>query len=199
MGSIVISATMSLDGYIAHADDSVDPLFDWYSGGDVAIAGGDPERVFHTSRTSADWIERYWSRIGAAVIGRTLFDHTDGWGGRPAAGDHVVVVTHRALPQDWRARFPDAPFTVAGDLTAAVTSAKELAGDRDVTVTAGNLAGQALAAGLVDEIDVGLVPVVLGSGKRFFGDYDAGPALLADPCDVAVGERVTHLRYRVAA
>ncbi len=74
--------------------------------------------------------------------------------------------------------------------------AQAFAGNRDAALTAGNLAGQAIAAGLVDEVSVSLVPVVFGSGVRFFGDYGAPPLLLDNP-QVVQGDRVTHLHYRV--
>ena len=66
-----------------------------------------------------------------------------------------------------------------------------------MAVTGGNLTGQALAAGLVDEIGYSLVPVVFGSGVRFFGDYTGGQVLLDNP-KVVEGDRVTHLHYRVS-
>jgi len=73
------------------------------------------------------------------VIGRRLFDYTSGWAGRPPAGDHVVVVTH-AAPTDWA--YPDAPFTFGTDgVAGAIARAKELAGDRDVLVVAGEVGG----------------------------------------------------------
>jgi riboflavin biosynthesis pyrimidine reductase len=71
------------------------------------------------------------------------------------------------------------------------------AGNRDVALTAGNLTGQAIAAGLVDELAVNLVPVVFGSGVRFSGDYAASPLLLDNP-QVVQGDRVTHVHYRVS-
>jgi dihydrofolate reductase len=193
MGAIVVVATMSLDGFIARPDDSVGPLFDWMGNGDVEVVAGDEQRPFRTTRASADWIRDSWGRTGVQVIGRHLFDHTHGWNGRPPAGDHVVVVTH-AAPTDWP--FPDAPFTfVTTGVSDAVARAKELAGDRDVGVAAGDVGGQVLAAGLADEVEISLVPVVLGSGKRFFG---AAPELLLDdPYLTVAGDRVTHLRYRI--
>ncbi len=60
----------------------------------------------------------------------------------------------------------------------------------------GELTGQAIAAGLVDEIAVALVPVVFGTGIRFFGDYTGSQVLLEDP-EIVAGDRVTHLHYRV--
>jgi dihydrofolate reductase len=195
VATTVLFAAVSLDGYIAQPDDGVAELFDFYGAGDVEVAPGDPDRVFALERSSADWITEVFSSIGAMVVGRHLFDHTNGWDGRPPAGKHVVVATHRA-PTDWP--FPDAPFTFVTDgVASAVEQARALAGDGFVSVSAGDVGGQALAAGVIDEVELALVPVVFGTGKRFFGGY-AGPHLcLDDPHVVIPGRRVTHLRYRV--
>jgi dihydrofolate reductase len=81
-------------------------------------------------------------------------------------------------------------------VASAVAQAKAFAGDREVSVSPGNVGGQAVAAGLVDEVRVDLVPVVFGAGVRYFGDYAGSPLLLEDP-RVVQGDRVTHLRYRL--
>jgi dihydrofolate reductase len=194
MSKVIASASVSLDGFIADESDRVGPLFDWYNNGDVPFNGGDPERVFHVSATSAAYMQRTWSQVATVVIGRRLFDLTNGWNGRPAAGEAVYVVTHEA-PTDWP--FPDAPFTFVTDgLASAIAQAKAAAGAKDVSLTGGDLLGQALAAGLVDELQVDLIPVVFGRGVRFFGGYAGPPALLDDP-EIVAGDRVTHLRYRV--
>jgi dihydrofolate reductase len=127
------------------------------------------------------------------VIGRHLFDMMDGWQGRPPAGDHVVVVSHRPKPDDWH---PEASYHFVDDIAAAVTKASELAGDHTVAVAAGDVGGQAFALGLVDEVAMDVVPVVLGSGKRYFGPV-VRQHLLKDPDVVIQGTRVLHLRYRV--
>jgi dihydrofolate reductase len=194
MGRVVMGATMSLDGFIADPSGGVGPLFDWYFNGDVEFTGADPDRVFRATQASADYTRAEWARVRATVIGRRLFDLTNGWEGRPPVGEAVFVVTHRP-PAGWD--FPDAPFTFVTDgVPSAVAQAKAFAGDRDVSVSAGNVGGQALAAGLVDEVSVDLVPVVLGAGVRFFGDY-AGATLLLDNPRVVQGDRVTHLHYRL--
>jgi dihydrofolate reductase len=77
-----------------------------------------------------------------------------------------------------------------------VAQAKAFAGDRVVSVSPGNVGGQAVAAGLVDEVRVDLVPVVFGAGVRYFGDYAGSPLLLENP-RVVQGDRVTHLHYRL--
>jgi dihydrofolate reductase len=193
-GKVIANAAMSLDGFIADTHDAVGPLFDWYGNGDVEFTGADPDRVFRTSAATASYLRPIWANIAANVIGRRLFDLTDGWHGRPPVGEAVFVVTH-ARPEDWDYR--DAPFTFVTDgLASAIAQAKDFAGDRDVSLTAGDLTGQAIAMGLVDELAVALAPVVLGAGIRFFGDYHGSPVQLDDPV-VIQGSRVTHLHYQV--
>jgi dihydrofolate reductase len=184
-------ATVSVDGFIADDNDLPGPLFDWLTAGDVPLDDGG---VLTVSQASYDHTRPYWDRIGATVAGRHVFDLTDGWDGTPPSGvDHVVVVTHRPPPEGWD---PTAPFHFVDGVGAAVARARELAGDRVVEVAAGDVGGQALAAGLVDEVRMDVVPVVLGSGKRFFGSVD-GQHLLEDPDVVIRGNRVLHLSYRV--
>ena len=86
-------------------------------------------------------------------------------------------------------------YLTAHGLDMLVAQAQELAGDRTVEVAAGDVGGQMLAAGLVDEVRMDVAPVVLGSGKRYFGSVDS-QHLLEDP-DVVQGNRVIHLCYRV--
>jgi dihydrofolate reductase len=102
-------------------------------------------------------------------------------------------VTHRPAPEGWD---PEAPFHFVDGVEAAVAKAQQLAGDRTVEVAAGDVGGQALQAGLVDEVRMDVVPVVFGTGKRFFGSVRAAH-LLEDPDVVIQGTRVLHLRYRV--
>lgn len=85
---------------------------------------------------------------------------------------------------------------VTDGIEAAVAKAKEIAGGRDVAVNGGQMATQALEAGLLDEIGVDLVPVVLGAGTRLFHDYDT-PTEFEGSFVTVQGTGVTHLRYRV--
>jgi dihydrofolate reductase len=190
MSTVVMHAVASVDGFIADADDEVGPLFDWYFNGEAEIVDGGP---FKVSAASVAYVRPMWERIGTTVIGRRLFDLTNGWEGTPPAGDHIVVVTHRPRPDGWH---PEASCRFVDDVGAAIATAKDLAGERDVAVAAGEVGGQALALGLVDEVAMDVVPVVFGSGKRYFGPVD-GQHLLADPDVVIQGRRVLHLRYRV--
>jgi dihydrofolate reductase len=196
MARVVMQAVVSVDGYIAYPDDTVGPLFDWYGNGDTEVTAGASGWTFHVSRMSADYLQPFWDAIKVTVIGRHLFDTTNGWDGKPAAGDELVVITHRPLPEEWLADHPDAPFHTADSVEAGIALAKKLAGDGLVCVTAGDLGGQAFSAGLVDEVAMDVAPVVLGEGVRFFGRH-AGTVLLDDPDQVVRGDRVLHLHYTV--
>ena len=138
-----------------------------------------------------------YPQIGAVVIGRRLFDLTDGWDGVPAAGDHVFVVTHTP-PTDWKYA-GTAPFTFVRRCRG-----RDRAGPRvrragpDVDVAAGQIGGQALRLGLIDQVVMNVVPVVFGAGRPFFGAMGPGDNVTLDnPSRVAQGDRVTHLLYDV--
>jgi dihydrofolate reductase len=104
---------------------------------------------------------------------------------------HNVVFSHRPKPDRWH---PEAPFHFLDGVTRAVEKAKELAGDdRNVGVAAGEVGGQAFELGLVDEVAMDVVPVVFGSGKRYFGSVDAEH----HPHTVIQGDRVLHLVFKV--
>jgi hypothetical protein len=81
MAVVVMHAVASMDGYIADTDDEVGPLFEWYFNGDVEIVAGGP---FKVSKASADYVRSRWQSIETTVIGRHLFDLTNGWEGRLA-------------------------------------------------------------------------------------------------------------------
>ena len=191
MGKVVLYSTVSVDGFIADDNDQPGPLFDWLTSGDVPLDEAGQVKV---SQASYEHTRAYWDEIAVTVAGRHVFDLTDGWDGTPPSGiDHVVVVSHRPAPEGWR---PEAPFHFADGVDAAMAKAQELAGDRTVEVAAGDVGGQMLAAGLVDEVAMDVAPVVLGTGKRFFGSV-AAQHLLEDPDVVIAANRVLHLRYRV--
>lgn len=184
-------SSVSVDGFIADEGDQPGPLFDWLLHGDVPL---DESGTLKVSQPSYDYTRPYWDQIGATIVGRHVFDITNGWDGSPPGGvDHVVVVTHRDRPNGWH---PQAPFHFVNGVEAAVAKACELAGGRIVEVAAGDVGGQVFAAGLVDEVRMDVVPVVFGSGKRYFGSVGV-QHLLADPEEAIQGNRVLHLRYRV--
>ena len=197
MGKVIASASMSLDGYIAKDDNTIGRLFDWYENGEVDFPTATPDLTFHLSPTSAEYWRRWVDGLGALVCGRTLFDVTDGWGGRHTMDVPVVVVTHE-IPAAWVEAHPEAPFHfVTEGVEAAIAAAQEIAGDRIVAVAAGTIARQCLELGLLDEVSVDLVPVVMGGGRPFFGDLAVEDVPLGNPTTCIVADRVTHLVFPV--
>jgi dihydrofolate reductase len=197
MGKTIMSAAVSLDGFMADDRDAVGPLFDWYGNGDVnwTFPGGDDE--FRTTQATADFLPAHYRDVAVVVIGRRLFDLTNGWNGMPAAGEHVFVVTHEP-PANWE-HAGTAPFTFVDGIEAAFSAAQDYAGDRVVDVAGGEIGGQALRLGLIDQIVVNLVPVLFGSGRPFFATGPLGdPILLDNPSQIIRGDRVTHLVFDVA-
>jgi dihydrofolate reductase len=169
--------TISLDGFIAGPDDSMD----W------AFAYGEPTSLG----------EETMRRIGAIVAGRRWYelamerwDGVDGiyhgeWDG------NVFVLTHRpGEDADPRISF------VSGGIEEAVGAAQESAGDKDVGIFGGSLTRQCLDAGLLDEVVLHLAPVLLGSGVRLFGARGGGQIEL-ERVSVGEADRLTDLRFRI--
>ncbi|MFG2055641.1 dihydrofolate reductase family protein [Micromonospora sp. NPDC048930] len=194
MTKVMTGATMSLDGYIADASHGgFEHLFQWYGNGDVEtqMAG----MTVRTSAASAEHLRELHERTGALVVGRRLFDMTNGWGGRHPMDVPVVVVTHR-VPEGWD-RESDSFVFVTDGIESAIDRAKALAGDKQVGVNGGTIATQVYAAGLLDEVHVDLVPVLLGAGIPLFADLKVAPVQLEGPTKIVQGNGVTHLAYRV--
>lgn len=201
MGLVISSASTSLDGFVAHPDNSPGPLFDWYdseqTGGDVAVANAGHVPTFMLTPESAEHVRAFRDRVGALVVGRTLFDVTDGWRGRHPLGVPVVVLTHEP-PTNWSYPGSEDFHFVTDGIEAAIGRARELAGDGDVGVAAGVVATQAFDAGLLDAVAVDLVPVFLGEGHRYFTSRPGdAPRRLGDPTHCVRGARVTHLVFPV--
>src|SRR4051794_37555577 len=197
MGTVVAQASMSLDGYIAKADNTIGRLFDWFTAGDVEVRFPASDIVFQLTPASAAYWREWTEDLGVIVCGRTLFDFTDGWGGRHTLDAPVVVVTHR-VPNEWVQRHPEAPFEfVTSGVASALDRAQEIAGSKTVAVTAGTIAGQCLQLGLLDAAAVDLVPVVMGGGRPFFSGMPIEDVPLGDPDVCVPSVRVTHLRMPV--
>jgi dihydrofolate reductase len=193
---IYTGASVSLDGYIAGPGESgFDLLFQWYANGDVELTSTHPEIPFKVTEVSAKAIQTMREQTGVFVVGRRLFDITNGWDGSHPHDIPIVVLTHN-VPEDWRREHPGAPFTFVTDgLERALDVAREIAGDKHVGVNGGTIATQCLDARVLDEVWPDLVPVVLGAGVPFLAPRT--PFSLEGPLSVAQGNRVTHLRYRV--
>ncbi len=202
MGKVATGLTMSLDGFIAGPNDGPGQplgeggmrLFDWYSSGDTDYEMPGTEMVFRVSPASADLLREAHGTMGAFVTGRRTFDIADGWGGSPPLGVPSFVVTH-TVPQEWV--YEGSPFTFVTDgVESAIQQARAVAGDKTVAVGAASLAQQCLKLGLLDEIQIHLVPVLLGEGVRLF-DHLGGEPIELESTRVIETPGVTHLTFRV--
>lgn len=196
MATVVADMSMTLDGFVADPADRVEHVFAWLRKGQETVATHGSTADFQVDPNSADELrEAIAGGTGALVCGRRLFDIAHGWGGQHPVGAPVFVVTHTA-PDDWE--HPDAPFTfVTEGVRSAVDRAKAVAGDKIVAVASPTIAQQCLDAGLLDAVRISLVPVLLGSGIRFFDNLGNAPIVLDDHPQVTEGNGVTHLLYRV--
>ncbi|MCQ0005577.1 dihydrofolate reductase family protein [Actinomadura madurae] len=198
MTKVYTTASMSLDGFIAGPQESgFDRLHRWHDSGNVAIPMLSGKMTLRLSEASALHWREMAGTAGAGVIGRRLFDLTNGWGGDSPTGEPVFVVTH-SVPDDWNDRDTTVPFTFVTDgVASAIEQAKAVAGDKYVNVAAGTIARQALELGLLDEVWIDLMPVFLGAGVPYLSEL-GGPVDLEGPIATLQGNGVTHLRYRVA-
>jgi dihydrofolate reductase len=194
MAKVLTHMCVSLDGFVAGPDDDPGELFDWYWTGDVVVPSAQPSMTFSVDAASASMLQDLTSGCGALVSGRRLFDQTDGWGDNHPTGAPVVVITHRPPPEDASERFPRTTFS--GSVEEGIVTAKDIAGEKFVTIASADIIQQALALGLVDELCVSQVPVLFGTGVRYFGELVGGHVMLEDPI-VVQGARALHLRYGV--
>src|SRR3954454_6868671 len=192
MAKVLTHMCMSLDGFVAQPDDNPAELFDWYWNGDVVVPSAQQSMSFSVDPASAAVLRELMAGCGALIAGRRLFDQSDGWGDNHPVGAPVVVVTHRPPPDAAAERFPRTTFS--GSVEEAVASAKEIAGERFVTIASADIIQQALNLGLVDELCISQVPVLFGTGIRYFGELISGHVMLEDPL-VVQGTRALHLRY----
>lgn len=182
-GKVVVNRSMSLDGFIAGPDDAMDWIFDFVA-------------------PDAAWLTEIAAATGAMLIGR----RTDEVGNRmeadrergsaskgegyPSSGP-LFVLTHRPPdPPD-----PDVTY-LTGDIGEAVATALEAAGGKNLEILGADVAGQCLRRGLVDEIQVYVLPVLLGDGTRFYSSPGLARIDL-EPLDSTQAGAVTILRFRV--
>ena len=127
------------------------------------------------------------------VAGRGTFEPAGGWGGNHHDGVPIFILSRHAAPA-WAAKWPRVHYV--SDLAAAMRDAKQAARDRNVLVHGAGITQRALPAGLLDELEIHLVPVLFGEGRRLFEHLGVGQREL-EPIRVLQGDGVTHLRYRV--
>jgi dihydrofolate reductase len=184
---------MSLDGFIAGPNDDVGTLFRWYFSGDTNFQGSSQDPVFKISQASAELLREEWDSLGAIVTGRRDFEASGAWGGNSPLGLPIFIVTHTP-PQEWVRE--GSPFTfVTEGVDRAMERAKQAAGDKDVAVSGSTIIQQCLKAGLLDEIQIDLAPVLLGAGIRLFEHL--GKSIELEKIKLVDTPDVTHLRFRV--
>lgn len=187
-----VAVSVSLDGYMAGPDVSVaqamgrggEKLHDW-----LFAAPQDPVDAEVAAAMYAK------DTVGAVLMGRRTLDVGIGhWGDDGSFGMPCFVVTHR--DHDPIAK-GDTTFTfVTGGLRRAVEAARSAAGDKDVNVMGAEIVRQLLVDGLIDELEINLVPIVLGAGATLFGALPPD-AVDLEQLSARPSATVTHLRYRV--
>lgn len=149
--------------------------------------------TFRVSAPSAQHLRSLTSGLGAMLTGRRTFEVAHGWGGNHAWGP-AFVLTHD-IPAGWPRPDSTVHFVTDG-LESAVNQAKAAAGGKSVGVHGADTIQQLMNAGLLDEINVDIAAVLLGSGIRLFDHLARTPSVLGNPT-VIQGVGVTHLRYPV--
>ncbi|MGC5052871.1 dihydrofolate reductase family protein [Micromonospora sp. DT48] len=149
---------------------------------------------------SSEIIAESFASAGAYVMGRRMADGGEvPWGDEPPFRAPVFVVTHRPRPTLHRKGGTSFTYVTDG-LASAMEQARAAAGDRNVAVAGGgSLVRQVLRAGMLDELDLHIAPVILGAGLRVFDDLglDDFEAIELTPDRVVPRPHVTHVRYTV--
>jgi dihydrofolate reductase len=182
MPTVVADMSVSLDGFVADPAGGVDEVFAWYGKPQPAAQPVEPSQ------------EGAAFGLGVIVYGRRTFEAAHGWGGQHPTGAPVIVVTH-ALPEGWPREGSTVSFVTDG-IESAMRQAEAMAGDGVIALGSPTIIQQCLDLGIVDRIQVKLVPVLLGDGIRLFGDLAHGPLELENPT-ITEGNGVTHLYYEV--
>lgn len=203
MSATVLYMSMSLDGFIAGPNERPDNglgdggerLHEWIFAGAEA---GDEKDDFEASglrlRGANRQIYDECMSTGAVVAGRGTFEPAGGWGGDHHDGVPIYILSRHPAPA-WAAEWPAVHYV--SDLGTAMRDAKHAAGDANVLVHGASIAQRALTAGLLDELEIHLVPVLFGDGRRLFEHLGVEQHEL-ERIRVLEGEGgVTHLRYRV--
>src|SRR4030095_15467319 len=161
MTKVVAIMSMSLDGYVADANDGVAELFDWYFSGDVDISmpSTRSDMTFHVSAPSADHVRGLMAEVGAMLTGRRTSERAGGWDGKHPWDVPAFVVTHN-VPDGWPRPDSTVQFVTDG-IKTAVARAKAPAAPKSVGVHRAHTIQQCLGAGLLDEIHIDLAAVLL--------------------------------------
>jgi dihydrofolate reductase len=199
MSSTVLYMSMSLDGFIAGPNESMDNglgdggdrLHEWAFPG---AEGGDFDAAVARLRGVNRQIYDEFMSTGAVVAGRGTFEPAGGWGGDHHDGVPIYILSRNPAPE-WAAQWPAVHYV--NDLKAAIRDAKDAAGDKNVLVHGAGITQRALKAGLLDELEIHLIPILMGEGRRLFEHLGVEQREL-ERVRVLEGEaEVIHLRYRV--
>jgi dihydrofolate reductase len=135
-----------------------------------------------------------FAESGAYIFGRRTYEIAGGWGGRhPVNGAPTFVLTH-SPPKDYP-RGPSNLTFVTDGIESAIRQARLVAGGRDIKLGGASPGKQALAAGLVDQLNLHVAPLLLGGGVRLFDELPN--AVRLEQLSVTEGPFATHVRYRV--
>ncbi len=205
MSATVLYMSMSLDGFIAGPNETMENglgdggerLHDWLmTSGAVDDDAGVPfdvEALRRSETVNGQIVEEFMS-TGAVVAGRGTFEAAGGWGGDHHDGVPIFIVA-RHEPGIDISQWP--LVTYVDDVTTAMTQAKGAAGDKNVLVHGAGVTRLALAAGVLDELELHVVPVLFGEGRRLVEGLAPGQIEL-ERTRVLEGEGgVTHMHYRV--
>lgn len=194
MSKLIAIMSMSLDGYVADQQDGVAQVFDWYFSGEVEIeAGGSDAMTFHLSPPSAQHYKSLVHELGAVLTGRRTFEVAQGWGGNHGWGP-AFVLTHE-IPDGWPKPNSTVHFVTDG-LASAVSQAKAAAAGKSVGIHGADTIQQCLNEDLLDELQIDIAAVLLGSGIRLFEKLAHTPYKLGTPTVIS-GICVTHMRYPI--
>ncbi len=197
MSATVLYMSMSLDGFIAGPNegpgnglgDGGHRLHEWILPSDDA---GHEAVMDHVTGANRQVVEEFMS-TGAIVAGRGTFEPAGGWGGDHHDGVPIFILSRD--PAGETKRWP--LVTYVDDVTTAMSAAKRAAGDRNVLVHGAGTAQLALAAGVLDELELHVIPVLFGQGRRLFENLPAEQIELERTRVLEGDGGVTHLHYRV--
>lgn len=182
MGKVLLDMAISLDGFIAGHNNADIGLHHWY---------------FAPAPASAAVIDELVSSIGAIIMGKSTYgmgDEADGFADDPYTAARFVLTHH---PPEKIAKGAESFIFVTDGIASALQQAQAAAGDKVIAIGGGaNVAQQYLRAGLVDEIQLHIIPKLVGGGLRLFEQHTENTVQL-ECTRVIESSGVTHIKYNV--
>lgn len=197
---VFVDITMSLDGFIAGPNDGPEnglgdggeKLHEWVY--DLAAFREPHGQEGGIVNADSKLLDEAMDRQGAVICGKRMFENAGGWGDNPPFHKPVFVLTHE--PREELAKAGGTTFTFVTDgIESALKQSRAAAGDKDVAIAGGaNTVQQFIKAGLLDEMQVHIAPLMLGGGVRLF---DQLPETKLEKTRAIDSDLVTHLSYRI--